>query len=191
MCGVTGHCSAMRRPVEARIEVGGEGMQLPVYMADLEEPCLLGVNYLTKGRACIDFGKGTLRVYDTEVPLLPEDACPQVASARSAGLASGSRTWGEQQRRREMSGRGGQVESAGEVQWLPAGRATGSVATPAATSGRADVTGPDAGLVGSENGGAGTNGDEEAESGVGDSPPAATLAHPASADHHRDCRTIF
>ncbi|MPC87686.1 hypothetical protein E2C01_082558 [Portunus trituberculatus] len=89
-----------------------------------------------KGWACIDFGKGTLMVHDTEVPLLPEDACPQLASARSAGLASGSRTRGEQQRRREASGRGGQVEPAGEVQQLPARRPAGCMATPAATSGR-------------------------------------------------------
>lgn len=41
-----------------------------------------------------------------------------------------------------------------------------------------DVTGPDAGLVGSEDGGAGTSGDEEAESGVGDSPPAAARRPP-------------
>lgn len=137
MCGVTGHCSAMRGPVEARIEVGGEEMQLPVYVADLEEPCLLGVDYLTKGRACIDFGKGTLRVHDTEVPLLPEDACPEVAIARSAGLASGSRTRGEQQQRRKVSGRGGQVEPACKVPRPPGRRAAVNVASPAATSRRA------------------------------------------------------
>ena len=135
MCGVTGHCSAMRGPVEAQIEVGGKEMQLPVYVADLEEPCLLGLDYLTKGRACIDFGKGTLRVHDTEVPLLTEDACPQVAIARSAGLASGNKTRGEKQQRREVSGRGGQVEPADGVPRLPGGRTAGSVAPPAATTG--------------------------------------------------------
>lgn len=41
LCGITGHCIQLKGPVEARIGVDSAVKRLPVYVADLDEPCLL------------------------------------------------------------------------------------------------------------------------------------------------------
>lgn len=38
LCGVTGHCTPLRGPVEARLVVGGSEEVLPVYVAEMEDP---------------------------------------------------------------------------------------------------------------------------------------------------------
>lgn len=47
----------LKGPVEARI---GLGSPVPLYVADLDEPCLLGFDYLTESMAYDDLGR---RVY--------------------------------------------------------------------------------------------------------------------------------
>ncbi len=86
MCGVTGHCAQLRGPVEERIGVDGKEVQPPVYVADLEDPCLLGLDYLTKRQTCINFRWGTMRVQDAKVALSPSDTCPWLVIAKSACL---------------------------------------------------------------------------------------------------------
>ena len=94
MCGVTGHCKAVYGPVQVKIAVGGAVVRLPVYVADLQEPCLLGMDYLKKARARIDFGRGTLRVCNTEVFLLPVAKGGRRAAqpGRGGGRAGGEMT---------------------------------------------------------------------------------------------------
>ena len=43
LCGVIGHCMTLPGPVMSTITVGGVEEKLPVFMADMEEPCLLGL----------------------------------------------------------------------------------------------------------------------------------------------------
>ncbi|XP_063845343.1 uncharacterized protein LOC135091534 [Scylla paramamosain] len=71
LCGVTGHCVQLKGSVDVRIGVGSAVERLPVYIADLDEPCLLGLDYLTQSKACVDLGRKLVRVPGQEVPLLP------------------------------------------------------------------------------------------------------------------------
>ncbi|KAK3878771.1 hypothetical protein Pcinc_016582 [Petrolisthes cinctipes] len=61
-------------PVEVCVRVGNVEEKLTVYVADMEEPCLLGLDYLTQSEACVDLGRRLLKVRDVNVPLLPMDA---------------------------------------------------------------------------------------------------------------------
>ncbi|KAK4309250.1 hypothetical protein Pmani_007956 [Petrolisthes manimaculis] len=74
LCGVTGHCMPLKGPVEVCVRVGSVEEKLPVYVADMEEPCLLGLDYLTQSEACVDLGRRLLKVRGVNVPLLPMDA---------------------------------------------------------------------------------------------------------------------
>lgn len=50
----------LKGPVEDCIGLGSPVERLPLYVADLDEPCLLGFDYLTESMACNDLGR---RVY--------------------------------------------------------------------------------------------------------------------------------
>ncbi|MPC61276.1 hypothetical protein E2C01_055345 [Portunus trituberculatus] len=54
LCGVTRHCVTLCGPVTVEIAIGEVVEQLPVYVADMEEPCLLGVDFLARCRASVD-----------------------------------------------------------------------------------------------------------------------------------------
>ena len=69
LCGVTGDCTGLKGPVTATVEVAGAEEQLPVYVADVEEN-LLGLDYLQRVKAVLDFGKQTLEAGGSVVPLL-------------------------------------------------------------------------------------------------------------------------
>ena len=62
LCGVTGHCVQLKGPVEMSIGVGSWEVVLPVYVADIGEPCLLGLDYLTYSQAYVDLGRRKVRV---------------------------------------------------------------------------------------------------------------------------------
>ena len=80
--------------------------RLPVYGADLEDSCLLGLDYLWRSKACLDFGSGTMRVGDTVVPLLSGEASPELRRGASG-------RWQSERRRNGGSG-GGRGEESGE-----------------------------------------------------------------------------
>ena len=69
LCGVIGHCVELKGPVEACICVGSAVERLPMYVADFDEPVLLGLDYLTQSKACVDLGRKLMRVRGQEVPL--------------------------------------------------------------------------------------------------------------------------
>lgn len=92
LCGVTGHCTSLRGPVEVRIGVGSSELLLPVYVADVEDSCLLGQDYLTQRGACVDLGRKLLRVGGEELPLLPGDAPAEVLAVNRVRLAPRSET---------------------------------------------------------------------------------------------------
>ncbi len=60
--------------MEASIRVGPVEQELPVYVADIEDPCLLSLNYLLESRACPDFGEMRMEVQGKKVPLLKANA---------------------------------------------------------------------------------------------------------------------
>ncbi|ROT64723.1 hypothetical protein C7M84_017328 [Penaeus vannamei] len=88
LCGVTGHCTPLKGPVEARLSVGGSEKVLPVYIAEMEDPCLLGIDYLMQVGACIDLKKRKLRIREKEVPLSLGVAPAEVVMAECVRIAS-------------------------------------------------------------------------------------------------------
>ncbi|XP_069972959.1 retrovirus-related Pol polyprotein from transposon 412 [Penaeus vannamei] len=87
LCGVTGHCMPLRGPVEARLGVGGSEEVLPVYVAEMEDPCLLGIDYLMQVGACIDLKKRKLRIREKETPLSLGVAPAEVVMAERVRIA--------------------------------------------------------------------------------------------------------
>ena len=53
--------------MKACIGVGRAVERLPVYVADLDEPVMLGLDYLTQSKACIDLGRKLMRVRGQEL----------------------------------------------------------------------------------------------------------------------------
>ncbi|XP_063858824.1 uncharacterized protein LOC135099801 [Scylla paramamosain] len=82
-----GHCVQLKGQVDVRIGVGSAVEWLPEYVADLDEPCLLGFDYLTQSKACVNLGRKLVRVRGQEVPLLLEVSCAEVVVAERVHLA--------------------------------------------------------------------------------------------------------
>ncbi|MPC36367.1 hypothetical protein E2C01_029823 [Portunus trituberculatus] len=80
LCGVTGHWATLRSPVMSTITVGGVEEKLPVFVADMEEPCLLGLDLLVQIAACVNLGRMQMQVRGETVSLILEDAAKQVES---------------------------------------------------------------------------------------------------------------
>ncbi|MPC69644.1 hypothetical protein E2C01_063874 [Portunus trituberculatus] len=78
LCGVTGH--SLRDSVMSTITVGGVEEMLLVFVADMEEPCLIGLDIPVQSAACVDLGRMQMKVRGETVPLIFEDAAEQVES---------------------------------------------------------------------------------------------------------------
>ncbi|XP_050725003.1 uncharacterized protein LOC127002825 isoform X1 [Eriocheir sinensis] len=89
LCGVTGHCVQSKGPVEARIGVGSAVERRPMDVADRDEPCVLGLDYLPQGEACADLGRELERLRG-QAPLLPKVGCAEVVAAERLHLAPGT-----------------------------------------------------------------------------------------------------
>ncbi|MPC46715.1 hypothetical protein E2C01_040441 [Portunus trituberculatus] len=79
LCGVTGHCTTLRGPVMSTITVGGVE-KLLAFVANMEEPCLVGLNSLVQSAACVDSGRMQMQVCEEMLSLILEDAVEQVES---------------------------------------------------------------------------------------------------------------
>ncbi|MPC69643.1 hypothetical protein E2C01_063873 [Portunus trituberculatus] len=60
------------------ITVGGVEGMLPIFVADMEEPCLMGLDFLVQSAACVDLGRMQTQIRGETVPLILEDAAEQV-----------------------------------------------------------------------------------------------------------------
>uniref|UniRef100_A0A0L8FGH2 Aspartic peptidase DDI1-type domain-containing protein n=1 Tax=Octopus bimaculoides TaxID=37653 RepID=A0A0L8FGH2_OCTBM len=69
LCGVTGHCTELRGPVNVRIDVAGLEVVLPVYMVEMEDSCILGLDYLTSMACQLDLQLVKLSVQGRSVPV--------------------------------------------------------------------------------------------------------------------------
>ena len=74
LCGVTGDCVPMRGPVWVDLTVGAVTERLPVYIAAMEDSCLL--DYLSRVEACVALHSGRMMVKGHEVPLNPGGHAP-------------------------------------------------------------------------------------------------------------------
>ena len=85
LCDVTGRRTSLRCPAEVELAIGCQKTMLLVYVADeLEEPCILGLDYLQMNRCVLDFAAMRMSMNNTSVPLLP--ASDESISARSKVL---------------------------------------------------------------------------------------------------------
>ncbi|MPC64541.1 hypothetical protein E2C01_058659 [Portunus trituberculatus] len=75
LCGVTGHCTTLRGPIMFTIMVSVVEEMLPVFVADMEEPCLLGLDFLVQSAACVDLSRMQLDAVAEQVesPLTSSD----------------------------------------------------------------------------------------------------------------------
>ena len=62
------------------ISVVGVEEQLSVFVADMKEPSLLGLDFLVQNAACVDLGTMQMHVQGETVPLVLEGAANQVES---------------------------------------------------------------------------------------------------------------
>ena len=84
LCDVTGRRTTLRGPTTAELVVEGHRTMLPVYVADeLEEPCILGLDYLRLNGCELDFASMHMKISGTSVPLLPVVAGSTRASTRA------------------------------------------------------------------------------------------------------------
>ena len=93
LCGVTGHCAELRGPVEARITIGSEEKEMPVYIADIEDSCLLGLDYLLQSRACLDFGGMSMEIQGTKVPLWEMNGSAHAVATQTTLIPARTETW--------------------------------------------------------------------------------------------------
>ena len=71
LCDVTGRRTTLRGPVAVELVIEGFRTVLPVYVADeLEEPCILGLDFLQMNDCMLDFASMQMKVGGVLVPLL-------------------------------------------------------------------------------------------------------------------------
>ncbi|KAK8394229.1 hypothetical protein O3P69_006427 [Scylla paramamosain] len=93
---VTSSKTAQRRPPPHSPNLESkEGMEqeLSVYVANTDDLCLLGLDYLLENCACLDFGKMHMEVQGKEVLLLKANASAQVVAAKTTSVPPRMETW--------------------------------------------------------------------------------------------------
>ena len=70
LCDVTGRRTGLRGPVEVDVTLGGQTSRQAVFVAEeLEERCILGLDYLSANNCQLDLRRMTLQVHKATVPL--------------------------------------------------------------------------------------------------------------------------
>ncbi|KAG7172806.1 hypothetical protein Hamer_G007053, partial [Homarus americanus] len=72
LCGITGQCAVIKGPVDISLKLGEEEETLQVYVADIADPCILGLDYLLRRerqfpRSVAEEGLEKLQLEDQEV----------------------------------------------------------------------------------------------------------------------------
>ncbi len=79
--------------MEASLQVGPVEQELSVYVANTDDLCLLGLDYLLENCACLDFGKMHMEVQWKEVLPLKANASAQVVAAKTTCVPPRMETW--------------------------------------------------------------------------------------------------
>ncbi|MPC58326.1 hypothetical protein E2C01_052324 [Portunus trituberculatus] len=69
LCCVTGHCTGLWGPVDVQIQLAGAEVVLLVYVAEIEDQCLLGLDFLTSMGCSLDLRAMQLEVRGKVVPM--------------------------------------------------------------------------------------------------------------------------
>lgn len=112
LCGVTGYCMPLWGPINITIGLGGKQVNWPVYVSEVQDKCLLGLDLLRAVGALIDLKRGILTVCGEEVPLLYTEDLAEVVVTREVMLPPCSETRVECHLSRVMKGSTGMVEAA-------------------------------------------------------------------------------
>ena len=110
-----GALCAVMGPVEVRLGIGASEEILPVYVAEMEDPCLLGLNYLTKVGACVDLQDWMLRVLGDKVPLSFGVGSTGLFTAECVSLAPETKFRVSCESTKKTAGSDGTVESLGPM----------------------------------------------------------------------------
>ena len=92
LCGITGHCVPLRGPVNVTIGLKGQQVIWPVYVSEVQDDCLLGLDLLRAVGALVDLEKGILKVVGVELPLIYTEALAEVVVTREVTLPPCSET---------------------------------------------------------------------------------------------------
>ena len=88
---VTGGLAPMKGRGEMTLTVGGKAVRHPVWVASVQDPCILGLDFLKATGCQLDLGRGTLRFQDWPVIALSAVTSPVAAPitlpAREVGTA--------------------------------------------------------------------------------------------------------
>lgn len=112
LCGVTGYCMPLWGPINITIGPGGKQVNWPVYVPEVQDKCLLGLDLLRAVGALIDLKRRILTVCGEEVPLLYTEDLAEVVVTREVTLPPCSETRVECHLSRVMKGSTGMVEAA-------------------------------------------------------------------------------
>lgn len=69
LCGITGECTELSGPVNVNLQFGEREESFAVYMADTEDPCILGIDYLASHKSELDFRAMQMTIGRNKVPL--------------------------------------------------------------------------------------------------------------------------
>ena len=92
LCGVTGHCMPLRGPINVTVGLGVKQFIWPVYVSEVQDQFLLGLDLLRATGALVDFNRGTLRMCGEDLPLIYTDTLPDVVVASRVTLPPCSET---------------------------------------------------------------------------------------------------
>ncbi|MPC81558.1 hypothetical protein E2C01_076182 [Portunus trituberculatus] len=87
LCGVTGQCVAMWRPVMVNIGMGSVLKSWPVLISVLEDPCPLGIDFLTRVGASLDLRERKSKVRSQEVSLIFGSDSQRERSEQEGGVS--------------------------------------------------------------------------------------------------------
>ena len=79
LCGVTGDCMPVKGPVWVNLTIGVVTERVSVLVADIQEECLLGLDYMARVGACLDLREGKMTVRGHEVPVRQEGKSNQTS----------------------------------------------------------------------------------------------------------------
>ena len=69
LCGVTGHRVPLKGPTEVELEIGKTSVCFSVFVADIEDPCILGLDFLNSYNCRLDLPNLSMDLNELHVPL--------------------------------------------------------------------------------------------------------------------------
>ena len=78
ICNVTGEKVTIQGKGDLRIKMGSQEAVHPVWVADIQDECILGLDFLELHGCMVDFGDNVLHISGKEIPLQKMGSCSLV-----------------------------------------------------------------------------------------------------------------